>query len=342
MALLALAEKGLLPDGVMRWGTRKICNEKLVEEKALRRKESFLSSLSGSPIALSTQDANDQHYEVPAEFYEKVLGHQLKYSCGLWPDANTTFEQSEAAMLALSCERAQIADGQTILELGCGWGSLTVWMAEHYPNANITAVSNSQSQRQYIEGRLAAKGLTNATIITCDMNDFDVDGEHADQFDRVISIEMFEHMRNYPLLMSRVATWLKPDGLLFVHIFCHDDFAYPYETDGDENWMARTFFTGGMMPSFDIFESFPEHLRMQEKWWVDGTHYEKTSNAWLKNMYAQRAAIMPVLAATYGEKDAKIWWHRWRMFFLGVAEFFGYADGKEWGVGHFLLRVNQQ
>lgn len=341
MSLIALAERGLLPDALMRWGTRKICGEKISEERQFDRKQAFFDSLAGSPLAIATQDANDQHYEVPAAFYEKVLGDNLKYSCGYWPEDTTSFNESEAAMLKLSCERAGIVDGHTILELGCGWGSLTVWMAEHYPNSTITAVSNSASQREFIEKRLASKGLSNATIITCDMNDFDINGEKADQFDRVISIEMFEHMRNYPLLMSRVNTWLKADGRLFVHIFCHDDLAYPYEDEGEENWMARTFFTGGMMPSYDIFEAFPEHLTVENKWWVNGIHYEKTSNAWLEKMDAQRKSIMPVFEATYGKKDAKIWWNRWRMFFLGVAEFFGYADGKEWGVGHFLLKPNK-
>lgn len=338
MNLIHMAERGYIPDSIMRWGTRRICKELLQDESANPRKAGFIASLPSSPLALATDEANEQHYELPPKFFELTLGQHLKYSCGYYPEGISTLDDGEAKMLQLTCARAGLQDGMKILEMGCGWGSLTCWMAAHYPNAEITAVSNSHSQREHIEAKLKARGLDNVTIITCDMNEFGID-QYQEEFDRAVSIEMFEHMRNYPLLMERISGWLQPEGKLFVHIFCHQEWAYPYETDKDENWMAKTFFTGGMMPSFDIFEAFPEHLQLDDKWWVNGVHYEKTSNHWLALMDQHKPEIMALFTETYGNaKDAKLWWNRWRMFYLGVAEFFGYADGKEWGVGHFLLK----
>jgi cyclopropane-fatty-acyl-phospholipid synthase len=285
--------------------------------------------LRDGPVAPVPEKANEQHYEVPAEFFLGALGRHLKYSSAYWPVGVESLDEAEATMLALTCERADLQDGQEILELGCGWGSLTLWMAEHYPNARITAVSNSASQREFILGR--APG--NVEVITADMNEFDVDRK----FDRVVSVEMFEHMRNYDELFRRVARWLKEDGKLFVHVFCHKEHAYPFETEGDDNWMGRYFFTGGQMPSFDLFRSVQDSLALEEAWEVNGTHYGKTSEAWLENLDARRDAVLPVLERTYGRKEAARWFHRWRLFFLACAELFAFRSGKEWVVSHARL-----
>ena len=324
---IALAERGLLPDGLTRIGIRKLLQQRLAEERAAHPRKEFFRSLRDGPVAPVPEKANEQHYEVPAEFFLGALGRHLKYSSAYWPVGVDSLDEAEATMLALTCERADLRDGQEILELGCGWGSLTLWMAEHYPNAKITSVSNSRSQREFILGR--APG--NVEVITADMNDFEIDRK----FDRVVSVEMFEHMRNYDELFRRVARWLKEDGKLFVHVFCHREHAYPFETEGDDNWMGRYFFTGGQMPSFDLFRSVQDSLALEEAWEVNGTHYGKTSEAWLENLDARRAAIMPVLEKTYGRKEAARWFHRWRLFFLACAELFNYRNGEEWLVGHY-------
>jgi len=324
---IELAERGLLPDALTRLGIRRLLDQRLAEERAAQPRPDFRQSLRDGPVAPVPEKANEQHYEVPAEFFVGALGRHLKYSSAYWPVGVDTLDEAEATMLALTCERAAIEDGQEILELGCGWGSLTLWMAEHYPNARITAVSNSASQREFILGRSPG----NVEVITADMNDFDIDR----QFDRVVSVEMFEHMRNYDELFRRVARWLRDDGKLFVHVFCHREHAYPFETEGDDNWMGRYFFTGGQMPSFDLFREVQDSLALDEAWEVNGTHYGKTSEAWLTNLDRRRADVMPVLERTYGREEARRWFHRWRMFFLACAELFNYRDGKEWLVGHY-------
>ncbi|MHC4939365.1 MAG: SAM-dependent methyltransferase [Planctomycetota bacterium] len=322
---IALAERGLLPDTLTRIGIRRLLEQRLAEERELQPRPEFRQSLKEGPVAPVPEKANEQHYEVPAEFYLGALGSHLKYSSAYWPVGVETLDEAEATMLALTCERADIRDGQEILELGCGWGSLTCWMKEHYPNAKITAVSNSNSQREFIQSR------ADVEVITADMNEFDIDRK----FDRIVSVEMFEHMRNYDELFRRVSKWMKEDAKLFVHVFCHKDYAYPFETEGDDNWMGRYFFTGGQMPSFDLFGKVQDSLRLEEAWEVNGTHYGKTSEAWLENLDRRREEVMPVLEKTYGKKEAARWFHRWRLFFLACAELFNYRDGEEWLVGHY-------
>jgi len=339
-ALIDLAERGLLPDSMLRFGMRRLMRSRLqahyadgIEAQTQAYRE-LLQELRQSPVAIETDAANEQHYMVPTDFFKLVLGQQLKYSCALWPEGVTDLDQAEQAMLKLYGERAGLADGQNILELGCGWGSLTLWMAASYPAASITAVSNSASQREHIEAEARARGLDNVQIITADVNHFTPPDEH---YDRIISIEMFEHMRNYQTLLQRVASWLHDDGLLFVHIFCHHRLMYPFETEGEHNWMGRYFFTGGLMPALDTLLHFQQNLLLQDFWAVDGRHYEKTSNAWLALLDQRSEQVLQVCRQTYGEAQAKIWRQRWRMFFMACAELFGMHNGREWLVGHYLF-----
>ncbi|HUJ41539.1 MAG TPA: cyclopropane-fatty-acyl-phospholipid synthase family protein [Candidatus Acidoferrales bacterium] len=334
-----LVDSGLLPDGILRWGIRRICAARLRDESAggpearAERRRRLLAQLDSGPIAIRTDAANEQHYEVPAAFFEHILGRQMKYSCGYWPAGVFTLDASEEAMLALTAERARIAPGQRILELGCGWGSLTLYLAEHYPESHITAVSNSRSQKEFVDARARARGLANVEVLTADMNSFDPRA----QFDRVVSVEMFEHMRNYGELFTRIARWMRPGALLFVHVFAHSRFAYPYEVHGPGDWMARYFFTGGMMPSEDLLPGFDRQVRCIERWRLDGTHYQRTAEAWLARMDANRARLRPIVAQAYGQENARLWWQRWRLFFMACAELWGYRGGSEWIVCHYLF-----
>ena len=342
---ITLAERGWLPDLALRAGIRQMVARRHRDMSAVDPaqqhcfKENFARDLARGPIAVQTDAANRQHYEVPAALYELCLGPRLKYSSCYYPEADTTLAEAEEAMLALTCERAGLVDGQEVLELGCGWGSLTLWMAEHYPNSAITAVSNSSSQRAFIEGRARERGFGNVRVITADINDFDpAAGDAPALFDRIVSVEMFEHLRNWPLAFERVAGWLRPEGRAFLHVFCHREQPYLYEDRGDGDWMARHFFTGGMMPSDDLPRYIADHLEVEEHWQVDGTHYARTANHWLESLDRERGRLMPVLADTYGPAEARRWLHRWRLFFMGCAELFGYADGREWSVTHVRLR----
>lgn len=337
---ISLAEYGLLPDAIVRKGIRNLCHKRISQcvphgDQAKRAaRSSFASQMREGPIAPLPEAANEQHYEVPDAFFGYALGHRRKYSGCYWPDGCSSLDDAEDASLRMTCERAELQDGMSILELGCGWGSLTLWMAEHYPNSRITAVSNSNSQRDYIESQASEQNLTNITVITKDMNDF----ETSVRFDRIVSVEMFEHMRNYELLLSRISSWLKPTGKLFVHIFAHKDSAYEFQTQGADNWMGRYFFTGGMMPAQQIFNEFEEHMRVTKQWVWDGTNYQKTSEAWLQCLDLNKDRVISLFHESMPRSEARRMYYRWRIFFLACAETFGYAHGNEWIIAHYLMQ----
>ena len=332
---------GILPDALVRQGIRRRLAETLdkvvkptpVEQQAAV--SAHAASLRASPIAIDTDTANEQHYEVPTEFYQYVLGPRLKYSSGWFDSPKDSLADSEENMLRLTCERAGLSDGQRILELGCGWGSLSLWMAEHFPNSRITAVSNSATQKKYIDTQAAKLGFDHLTIRTANMTSYR--GEGPEAFDRVVSVEMFEHMKNYDELMRRIASWLKPGGRLFVHMFTHRVAAYHYEIESDDDWMAKYFFTGGQMPSRDLLLQFQDALNVREQWEINGQHYEHTANAWLRNMDRHKAEILPLFVRTYGKANSTRWWHYWRIFFMACAELWGYQKGEEWGVSHYVF-----
>ena len=328
-------ESGRIPDFLIRWGIRRMCAQRLRDQGALREEtKSVALRLADSPIAVHVDKANEQHYEVPPQFFRSVLGAALKYSCSYWPHGVDDLDHAERVMLDLTCERAQLDNGMDILELGCGWGSLTLWMARKYPGSQIVAVSNSSPQREHIQAQCRERGLSNVTVLTADANVFDTE----QRFDRVVSVEMFEHMRNYGLLLNKISSWLRPEGRLFVHIFSHREYTYPFEAEGAGNWMGQHFFTGGLMPSHDLLKEFDDDLSVEQEWRLDGTHYERTSNAWLQKLDEQRGEARRILLPVYGEQAVDRWIVRWRLFFLACAELFGYDEGREWGVSHYLFR----
>jgi cyclopropane-fatty-acyl-phospholipid synthase len=329
-----LLEKDLLPDALVRMGIRRLLAGRIREEQRRYDPAAYVADLKTRPIAEQTAAANTQHYEVPTAFYQHCLGRRLKYSGCLYPTGRETLDEAEEQMLALYVERGGFADGQTILELGCGWGSLTLYLAEKFPLARITGVSNSRTQKVHIDAEARRRGLGNVTILTCDMNVFEA---APSQFDRVVSIEMFEHMKNYQRLLANIARWLKPGGRLFVHIFTHARFSYHFVERDATDWMARYFFSGGQMPAHDLLMHFQDDLKLVQDWKVPGTHYQRTAEHWLKNMDAHEREILPLFAATYGVHEVTKWWAYWRTFYLSCAELWGYREGQEWLVSHYLF-----
>lgn len=337
----SLLEKNKVPDSLIRMGIRRLLKQRLKDERKGNAEAqqahlmALIDELKATPtIAINTQEANEQHYEVPTAFYGYCLGKHLKYSSGYWKPGVTDIDTSEKDMLELTCERAELSNGQHVLELGCGWGSLSLFMAAKFPQSRFTVVSNSRTQKQYIDEQAAQRGISNLTVITNNINDFRLD----DTFDRIVSVEMFEHMRNYQKLMKLVAGLLKPEGKLFVHIFTHKEYAYKFEVIDETDWMSKYFFTGGIMPSDDLLLYFNEQLSIEKHWHVSGMHYSKTSEAWLRNMDSHKAQIMPLFESTYGKDQALKWWVYWRVFYMACAELWAYNGGEEWIVSHYLFR----
>lgn len=335
----SLLEKNKIPDLLIRIGIRSLLKQRLQDEnKGSSEKNQahlmqLIEELKKSPIAINTEAANEQHYEVPTEFYQYCLGKHLKYSSGYWKDGVSDIDTSEKDMLDLTCSRAELQDGQTVLELGCGWGSLSLFMSAKFPQSNFTVVSNSRTQKIYIDEQAKLRGIKNLTVITANINDF----KPEQIFDRVVSVEMFEHMRNYEKLMYLVSSALKPEGKLFVHIFTHKEYAYKFEVLDESDWMSKYFFTGGIMPSDDLLLYFNDHLSIKKHWHVSGLHYSKTSEAWLENMDKHKKEIMPLFEKTYGKNEALKWWVYWRIFYMACAELWGYNKGEEWIVSHYLF-----
>ncbi|MEM0950717.1 MAG: cyclopropane-fatty-acyl-phospholipid synthase family protein [Cyanobacteria bacterium P01_H01_bin.74] len=337
-----IMETNRLPEWMIRWQIRRFLAEKkkslafATDADKSQYFNRFVEELNNSPIAIETDAANNQHYQVPASFFNSVLGPTLKYSSGLWTQETNTLAEAELAMLKLYAERAGIQPGQRILDLGCGWGSFSLWVAEQFPECTVTALSNSKTQRQFIEARRDARGIKNLTVITGNIVTYDFDTSPG--FDRIVSIEMMEHMKNYNRLFEKLSRWLTPEGRLFVHIFTHKASAYHYEDTDGTDWLTRHFFTGGTMPSHDLFRYFDKDLMVEKDWVVNGVHYQKTAEAWLEKMKANRTAIMPVLQETYGNSQALKWWVYWKVFFLACAELWGYQNGTEWQVSHYLMK----
>ena len=333
---IRFAESAPLPDFLLRSGIFALVDRtrRMLATKPASFEEAFSREMDRFPVAEHADAANEQHYEVPAEFFALVLGPRRKYSSCLYLKPEQTLEGAEIDALSETVKHAALENGQRILELGCGWGSLSLFMAERYPNADITSVSNSASQRAYIEGEAARKGLKNLRVITADMNAFQPEG----QFDRVVSVEMFEHMANWQALLSRIRGWLKPDGKLFIHIFTHKAQPYRFDRNDKSDWIAQHFFTGGIMPSHGLIRQFPDLFRVEKEWKWSGWHYRRTAEHWLENMDRNEAAVKEIFRGVYGDA-AGLWINRWRLFFLATSGLFGYDNGREWGVSHYLLRV---
>ena len=330
--------RGLIPDQLIRAGIQHFIKKRLREDIGSTVKERdenrlrFIQEMKNSPVAIETDLANDQHYCLPTEFFELILGRSLKYSCCHWDEASD-LNEAEDEMLEITIERANISDGMDILELGCGWGAITLKMAKKFPNSKILAISNSSMQREFILDNAKILGLSNIDVETHDVATL----EMSRKFDRIVSVEMFEHMRNYSLLLERISTWLNPEGKLFVHIFVHRDVPYRYEVKDDSDWMSKYFFSGGIMPSAHLLHYFSDHMKVKNYWAVDGINYQKTARAWLENMDNEKSKVFKVLKKHYGNNDYKKWFHYWRVFFMSVEELWKHRKGSEWFVGHYLL-----
>jgi len=341
---IEMVERGFVPDVVTRWGIRRLLQKRIrddvgtslaTQEEAL---QAFVAQMRRSPLAIATKEANAQHYEVPTAFYQLCLGPRLKYSSCYFPSPDASLQTAEEAMLRLSCERAEIQDGMEILDLGCGWGSLTLWLAEHYKDLKILSVSNSKTQGAHILETAKKRGLAGIEVQTADINHLSLDR----RFDRVVSIEMFEHLRNYQDLFQRIAGWLKDDGKLFFHIFCHATTPYLFENEGDDDWMARHFFSGGIMPSLHLPMFFQNDLKVERHHHVSGQHYALTAKAWLENLDQNRDEALRLFAGNNCPEKPEIMVNRWRIFFLSCMELFAFRGGEEWGVGHYLFRKQGQ
>lgn len=339
----SLVEKDRVPDFIIRKNIRKLLTQRLQEvnrgstEAQQAQLMQLIEELKRSEIAINTKDTDDQHNELPTEFYQYCLGRHLKYSCGFWKKGVTDLDTSERDMLQLTCERADLHDGQEVLELGCGWGSLSLYMAVNYPKSKFIAVSDSQSHKRYIDEQVQKRGITNLIALTEDINDFTLN----QTFDRVVSVELFEHMRNYQKLLKKISGFLKMDGKLFVHLFSHKEFAYKFEGGDESDWMSKYFFTGGIMPSSHLLLYFNDHVTVEKHWHVNGTHYSKTAEAWLQNMDKHKKEIIPLFIQTYGEEKALKWWVYWRIFYIACSELWGYNNGDEWMISHYLFNKKQ-
>lgn len=334
---IRLAEHGLLPDAAVRAGIRRLlaCRLATLARAAggdpAHYEAAFAEGLLRRAVAEHTQAANAQHYEVPTAFFEAILGPRLKYSAALYADARTPLAEAEEAMLRLTAERAEIRDGMHILELGCGWGSLSLWLAEQFPRAQITAVTNSATQAAHVQAQARARGLTGVQVLRANVNDLLRD----QTYDRIVSVEMFEHVRNYAQLFTRLHHWLQPSGKLFVHVFAHESLPYLFEAEGADNWMGRYFFTGGTMPSHTLLPRFAGALTVEASWRLDGRHYARTLEDWLVNLDARRGEVDALFRAVYGHRHAAVWVRRWRIFLMACAELFAYEEGRTWGVSHY-------
>lgn len=332
---VSLAERHAWPDALLRAGIWALCERtrRACAQGSAENDRVFAQAMSDAPIALNTADANAQHYEIPADFFALVLGPHRKYSSCLFDEKTRTLADAERLGLTETCAHAMLQDGQAVLELGCGWGSLSLWMARHYPNAQITSVSNSHSQRAYIEMRAQEQGLKNLSVVTADMNSFDIDG----RFDRIVSVEMFEHMSNWRALLTRARGWLQPEGRLFLHVFSHRLTPYRFDHNDPADWIAQYFFTGGIMPSHNLIRQYADVFTLEKDWFWNGENYARTARIWLENFDAHHEEIGRILWGVYG-KDAELWRRRWRLFFLATEGLFGHSGGKEWGVSHYLLK----